>query len=180
MEPNGNKQAKNICPNCHILRPLRVVYWKRRGRGFFSAPKERVRYIMGKRILALAVICLLFTALPAGPAGAGGIEYDLAYVREMKDYSIYYLFDMDTHTLRQFRTNEAVALVGSFTGDPEGGMDIRFRQDWHEGLRAVSPGDRSRAVLTDFSGFTFEYVLTDVSRAAALLTGGGYTELRLE
>ena len=131
-----------------------------------------------RRIAALAAAFLALLA--AYPAGADGTVYEYAYVRVLPDYAIYYVFDMDTMTVRQFKTNDTGALVGTFAGDPVHGADIRYRQDWHESFRPVTPGDLSRVLITDFSGFTFEYVMTDPAAAANLMKNGGYYDIRLE
>ena len=131
-----------------------------------------------RRIAALAAAVLLLFA--AFPAGADGMVYEYAYVRMLPDYAIYYVFDMDTMTVKQFKSNDAGALSGTFTGDLVSGADIRYRKDWHESFRPVTPGDLSRALITDYSGFTFEYVLTDPAAAENLLKNGGYYDIRLE
>lgn len=135
----------------------------------------RIRY---RRIAFLAAMILALAA--AFPAGAENTVYEYAYVRALPDYAIYYVFDMDTMTVRQFKTNDAGALVGTFTGDMAFGADIRYSRDWHESFFPVSPGDLSRAMITDYSGFTFEYILTDPAAAAELMKNGGYYDIRLE
>ncbi len=129
----------------------------------------------GRAAALAAAVLMLFAS-----AQAGEIVYEYAYVRILPDYAIYYVFDMDTMTVRQFRTNDSGALVGTFTGDMALGADICYRKDWHESFRPVSPGEMSMALITDYSGFTFEYTRTDASAAAAILEGGGYTDIRLE
>ena len=106
--------------------------------------------------------------------------YEYAFVRALPDYAIYYVFDLDTMTVRQFKTNDAGALVGTFTGDVVYGADIRYSRDWHEIFSPVSPGDLSRVLITDYSGFTFEYVLTDPGAAQVFLKNGGDYDIRLE
>ena len=131
-----------------------------------------------RRAAALAAVILALLGL--FPAEADGTVYEYAYVRVLPDYAIYYVFDMDTMTVRQFKTNDAGALVGTFTGDPAVGADIRYRKDWYESFRPVLPGDLSRALITDYSGFTFEYILTDPGAAAELMRTGGYYDIKLD
>ena len=88
-----------------------------------------------RRAAALAAVILALLGL--FPAEADGTVYEYAYVRVLPDYAIYYVFDMDTMTVRQFKTNDAGALVGTFTGDPAVGADIRYRKDWYESFRPV-------------------------------------------
>ena len=133
---------------------------------------------LGRLAVLLAGMILLLCAW--GAAGAEEIVYDRAYVRQMADYGIYYLFDIETGTVKQFKTNESTVLVGTFTGDLRGGLDIRYRQDWHESFRLKNPTDETTAVLTDYSGFSFEYLLTDTAAAVLLLRNGSYTEIRME
>ena len=70
---------------------------------------------LGRLAVLLAGMILLLCAW--GAAGAEEIVYDRAYVRQMADYGIYYLFDIETGTVKQFKTNESTVLVGTFTGD---------------------------------------------------------------
>ena len=139
-----------------------------------------MRNIWPKRLTAvlLAGAVLLLCAFSA--AGAEEIVYDFAYVRQMADYQIYYIFDIETASVKQFKTNETTVLAGTFTGDLRTGLDIRYRQDWHESFRLKNPADMALAVLTDYSGFSFEYTLTETAPVVLLLQRGGYTEIRME
>ena len=136
---------------------------------------ERNRYRL------IAFLTALVLVLPAAfPAGAEETVYEYAYVRMLPDSAISDGFEMDTMTVRQFKTNDTVALVGTFIGDMAFGADIRYSKDWHESFFPVSPGDLSRAMITDYSGFTFEYMLTDPAAAARLMKNGGYCDIWLE
>ena len=135
----------------------------------------RIRY-RGAAFLAAVILALSAVFC----AGAENTAYEYAYVRVLPDYAIYYVFDLDTMTVRQFKTNDAGALVGIFTGDMAFGADIRYSRDWHESFVPVLPGDLSRTMITDYSGFTFEYTLTDPAAAANLMKNGGYYDIWLE
>ena len=126
---------------------------------------------------ALLVMCAMCFCL----SSAEEPVYDFAYVRNMKDCAIYYIFDVESGTVKQFRTNDSVILVGSFTGDlSRGALDISYRVNWHETFTLVNPPDESLAVLTDFSGVSYEYTRVDTDAAAQLMRQGGYSEMRLE
>ncbi len=129
---------------------------------------------------AVLMTVLFMTITVPESAHAEAVVYEYAYVRQMPDYGIYYLFDMDTMTVKQFKTNEPTVLVGTFTGTMQTGLDIRYRRDWHESFRLKDPPDMLWAILTDYSGFTFEYMLTDPMAAGMTLAAGGYAEIRME
>ncbi len=130
------------------------------------------------RLAVLAAALAL--ALAAVPCTAESPVYEYAYVRTLPDYAIYYLFDLETRTVRQFKTNEASVLVGTFTGDLSTDLVISYHRDWHEHFRLAVPGDEGLAVLTDFSGFSYEYTKADPAAAAAILLSGSYFEIRME
>ena len=173
---------------CYIYRLCAVIYfmWAAKGK---NGGDWGVKMIMacvcfggernGYRIIA-ALAAAILSLFAVFPAGAEDTVYEYAFVRVLPDYAIYYVFDVDTMTVRQFKTNDAGALVGTFTGDPVFGADIRYSRDWHESFHPVTPGDLSRVLITDYSGFTFEYIQTDPFAAADLMKNGGYYDIRLE
>ena len=173
---------------CYIYRLRAVIYfnWAAKGKtcGDWGVKVIMARVCIGgerngyRMISALAAVILSLFAVFI--AGAEDTVYEYAFVRVLPDYAIYYVFDVDTMTVRQFKTNDAGALVGTFTGDPVFEADIRYKKDWHESFRPVTPGNLSKVLITDYCGFTFEYVQTDPVAAANLLKTGGYYDIRLE
>ena len=59
--------------------------------------------------------------------------YDIAYVRELNEYSLYYLIDMDSKIVRYFSTNDTGVQVGTISGEMNSGMKMYF--DYGNGFR---------------------------------------------
>lgn len=97
-------------------------------------------------------------------------KYELAFVRRMNEYSLYYLIDLDEMTATSFGTNDSGSMVLPCTGDLENGLTIDYGSEgFTERLQYKSAGNDSKAILIDGSGFEWEYEKTGVAEAEAVL-----------
>lgn len=104
--------------------------------------------------------------------------YDFAYIKSNKEYAIYYLIDTDEKVVKNFLTNDMRVLVGTYTGDFDNGIDIRyFGGDMHEKIKFQNADDDSAIILTDPNGFEWTFLKTSVSEAEKILNQDGYTEI---
>ena len=102
--------------------------------------------------------------------------YEYAFVKKGKEYSIYYVFDTDTHIVKNFSTDETSIWVGTFSGDFDSGLIEMAWEDgdlkWTEAFR-ISGGN---AVLIDNDGFTDPYSAVSVEEAERIMNQEGYHE----
>ncbi len=105
--------------------------------------------------------------------------YDIAYVRELNEYSLYYLFDMDNKIVRYFSTNDTGVQLGTISGEMNSGMKmyIDYGDGFSETLKYKTAHNDSIAILTDSSGFEWEYKKTDVAAAEAIIKQPGYSDI---
>ena len=97
-------------------------------------------------------------------------KYEYAYVRRMSNYDLYYLIDLDDMTATYFGTNDSGSMTMPCSGDLESGLTIDYADDgFQEHLQFKKSGDDSVAILTDASGFDWEYEKTDVAGAEDVL-----------
>lgn len=96
---------------------------------------------------------------PAKPAS----EYEKAYIRDMSNYDLYYMFDTDTKKVVYFGTNDTYIENGTYTGDLVTGVTINWSHgEWTEKFTHSSG---SKATLIDGNGFDWEYKVCDVATA---------------
>lgn len=91
-------------------------------------------------------------------------DYELAFVRRMQNYSIYYMFDTDAKKVAFFYTDDIGVSYASYWGDFSSGITI----NWTNGQgqeKFTYKGSGSDAILTDANGNTWEYVETDLITA---------------
>ena len=105
------------------------------------------------------------TKKPAEPES----EYEKAYIRDMSNYDLYYMFDTDTKTVVYFGTNDTYIERGTYTGDFSTGVTITWSHgEWTEKFTHKSG---SYATLIDGNGWDWEYKVCDVGAAQRILDG---------
>ena len=96
-------------------------------------------------------------------------EYEKAYIRDMSNYDLYYMFDTDTKTVVYFGTNDTYIERGTYTGDFSTGVTITWSHgEWTEKFTHKSG---SYATLIDGNGWDWEYKVCDVGAAQRILDG---------
>lgn len=99
--------------------------------------------------------------------------YEYAFVLRNSNGYIYYLFDMDSSTARYFTATDTSVTTGTFTGELTSGLTVSFDvgdgSPWSEKFKY--PGAGKKAVMTDHSGFDFEFEVCEVSEAEEVLYG---------
>lgn len=91
-------------------------------------------------------------------------DYELAFIRRMQNYSIYYMFDTDAKKVAYFYTDDTGVSYASYWGDFAGGITI----NWTNGQgqeKFTYKGSGSSAILTDANGNAWEYMETDLFNA---------------
>ena len=136
-----------------------------------------------KQKIALILIVILslsyFTAFADDDARQSDFIYEYAYKRICKDYTIYFVFDMDKKIARNFVTNDLGVISGTITGSLETEIKIRYTEEWVETFRLKNLKDRRTAILIDHYGFEFEYEIADVEEAESVLRQDGYHDIEL-
>ena len=96
-------------------------------------------------------------------------EYEKAYIRDMSNYDLYYMFDTDTKTVVYFGTNDTYIERGTYTGDFSTGVTITWSHgEWTEKFTHKSG---NYATLIDGNGWDWEYKVCDVGTAQRILDG---------
>ncbi len=96
-------------------------------------------------------------------------EYERAYIRELNDYDLYYMFDMDTNTVVYFSTLDTYVERGTYTGNFSTGVTITWSHgEWTE---TFTHNGGNYATLIDGNGFEWEYEVCDVGKAQRILNG---------
>lgn len=104
----------------------------------------------------------------APPTTAFVSEYEKAYVRELGEYNLYYMFDTDNKKVVTFSYEQGYADKGTYTGDLSTGVRIVWDHgEWTETFK--NPNGSSTAVVTDGNGFDWEYKVCDVETAQNVL-----------
>lgn len=102
---------------------------------------------------------------PAKPAS----EYEKAFIRDMSNYDLYYMFDTDNKTVVYFGTNDTYIEKGTYTGDFSTGVTITWSHgEWTEKFTHKSG---NYATLIDGNGWDWEYKVCDVGAAQRILDG---------
>ena len=102
---------------------------------------------------------------PAKPAS----EYEKAYIRDMSNYDLYYMFDTDNKTVVYFGTDDTYIEKGTYTGDFSTGVTITWAHgEWTEKFTHKSGNS---ATLVDGNGWDWEYKVCDVEKAQKVLDG---------
>ena len=96
-------------------------------------------------------------------------EYEKAYIRDMSNYDLYYMFDTDNKTVVNFGTNDTYIQKGTYSGDFSTGITITWSHgEWTEKFTHKSG---NTATLIDGSGWDWEYKVCDVADAQEILDG---------
>lgn len=94
-------------------------------------------------------------------------EYERAYIRDMSNYDLYYMFDTDTNKVVYFGTNDTYIEKGTYTGDFASGVTISWSHgEWTE---KFTHNSGSSATLIDGNGFDWEYKTCDIKKAQEVL-----------
>ncbi len=96
-------------------------------------------------------------------------EYEKAYIRDMSNYDLYYMFDTDAKTVVYFGTNDTYIERGTYTGDFSTGITITWSHgEWTE---KFTHNSGNYATLIDGNGWDWEYKVCDVRAAQRILDG---------
>lgn len=94
-------------------------------------------------------------------------EYEKAYIRNMSNYNLYYMFDTDKKTVVYFGTNDTYIERGTYIGDFSTGVTITWTHgEWTE---KFTHKNGSYATLIDGNGWDWEYKVCDVGTAQRIL-----------
>lgn len=97
-------------------------------------------------------------------------EYEMAFIRDMSNYDLYYMFDIDAKKVVYFGTNDTYVDKGTYSGDFNSGVTINWSHgEWTE--KFVNKNNSNTAMLTDGNGFEWKYEKCDVSKAQTILDG---------
>ncbi len=108
-----------------------------------------------------------------------GAVYDYAYERDLGEYSVYYMFDNDSKTVKYFSSNDTGVLNGTYTGDLDSGITITYYYDgssWNEYF-VFSGKNYERGVLTDGNGLTFDFKRTYASVLEILFNSFDFVDI---
>ena len=96
-------------------------------------------------------------------------EYELAFVRKLNGYDLYYMFDTDNNKCIDFGTNDTGYLSMPYTGDINDTIDINY-EEYQEGahLKFKYLGG-NKAVMIDQNNIEWEYEKCSVSDAENIL-----------
>lgn len=88
-------------------------------------------------------------------------EYDIAFIRKFKEYSLYYMFDTTNKKVIYFATNSASIDKGIYSGDFNTGVTIEWTHgEWKE--KFIYKDNSKTATLIDGNNFDWEYTKCDV------------------
>lgn len=107
------------------------------------------------------------TEKPTEPAEPES-EYELAFVRRLSNYSLYYMFDTDTKTVVQFGTDDTYLYKGTYSGSFSSGVTMTWDHgEWTDKFK-YSEGS-SKATYIDGYGSSWDYAVCDVGTAQDIL-----------
>lgn len=104
--------------------------------------------------------------------------YEYAFIKRGKEYSNYYVFDIDGKVVRYFTSNDMGVYVGSIKGDFTSEITIQFDYDggWKETFKRKN-GSQTEAILIDNDGFEWPFDQISVAEAEAILSQDGYHDV---
>lgn len=95
-------------------------------------------------------------------------EYELAFVRKLSGYSLYYMFDTDAKTVVQFGTDDTYLYKGKYTGSFSSGVTMTWDHgEWTDKFKYTEGS--SKATYYDGYGYDWEYTTCDLKTAQDLL-----------
>ena len=107
------------------------------------------------------------TEKPTEPAEPES-EYELAFVRRLSNYSLYYMFDTDTKAVVQFGTDDTYLYKGTYSGSFSSGVTMTWDHgEWTDKFK-YSEGS-SKATYIDGYGSSWDYAVCDVGTAQDIL-----------
>lgn len=95
-------------------------------------------------------------------------EYELAFVRKLTSYDLYYMFDTDKKKVIYFGTNDTYVSKGSYEGNFDSGVTI----NWEHGEfkeKFTYEDNTNYAVLIDGNGFDWDFETCDLKKAQQVL-----------
>ena len=108
------------------------------------------------------------TQPPTQATKAPTSKYEKAFIRDMRDYDLYFMFDVDKKEVIYFGTHDTYIQEGIYSGDFSTGIDINWINDgWHETFTCETGS--GKATLIDGNGFDWEYKICDVEDAQEIL-----------
>jgi len=99
-------------------------------------------------------------------------NYELAFIREMLNYDLYFMFDEDTKEVVYFGTNDSGVMKSKYSGSFSKGVDIdweRYQEGWHDAF--IYKDGSTIATYIDGNGFEWEYKKCDLKQAQLVLDG---------
>ncbi len=97
---------------------------------------------------------------PAKPAS----EYELAFIRKMSNYSLYYMFDTDNKKVVTFSSQDTYVDKGTYSGSFSSGVTMTWDHgEWTDKFK-YSEGS-SKATYIDGNGFDWDYTVCDIETA---------------
>ncbi|MBQ4584074.1 MAG: hypothetical protein IJA94_04230 [Bacilli bacterium] len=95
-------------------------------------------------------------------------EYELAFIRDMSNYDLYYMFDTDTKKVVYFGTNDTYIENGMYSGEFNTGVTINWLHgEWTE--KFINKDSSNTATLIDGNNFEWKYEKCEVSKAQKIL-----------
>ncbi len=95
-------------------------------------------------------------------------KYEYAFIRDMSNYDLFYMFDSDTKEVVYFSSDSDYVDEGTYTGSFASGVTINWNHgQWSE--KFVYKGNGEEAIMTDGNGFEWEYELYSVDKAQKVL-----------
>lgn len=97
-------------------------------------------------------------------------EYELAFIRDMSNYDLYFMFDKDTKEVAYFGTNDSGVMKTKYTGNFSKGVDIdwdNYQEGWHDTF--IYKDGSTVATYIDGNGFEWEYKKCDLKKAQSVL-----------
>lgn len=101
-------------------------------------------------------------------------KYEKAFIRDMSNYDLYYMFNVDEKEVISFSTSDTYIQRGIYTGEFSSGVDINWINDgWHETFTCLNGS--KKATLIDGHGYDWEYkvcTVEDAQKALDLINQG--------
>ena len=95
-------------------------------------------------------------------------EYELAFVRELSSYELYYMFDLDEKKVVYFGTNDTYVDKGTYSGNFSSGVTIKWEHG--EFTEQFTHKDESNfATLRDGNGFDWNFEVCELTVAQQIL-----------
>ena len=91
-------------------------------------------------------------------------DFELAFIRRLNGYNLYYMFDTDTKKVVHFSSQDTYVQTGTYTGNFNTGVTISWNHgEWIE--KFINKTGSSFATMIDAYGFDWEFKACDVATA---------------